>query len=75
MTETVTYLGLADLAARAGISKNTADSYRSGGYLPEPDALITSNGRVVRGWLPETVDAWLANRPGRGARTDLHPRS
>ena len=30
--------------------------------LPEPDATI---GRT-RGWLPETIDEWNAQRPGRG---------
>ncbi|RSX58177.1 hypothetical protein D2E24_0537 [Bifidobacterium samirii] len=30
--------------------------------LPEPDAII---GRT-RGWKPETIDQWNANRPGRG---------
>lgn len=67
-----TYLGIADLAERAGISPRTADGYRRKGLLPEPDAVITSGDRLVRGWLPETVDYWLAHRPGRGARTDLH---
>ena len=30
---------------------------------PEPDAMIGT----TRGWLPKTVDAWNAERPGRGA--------
>lgn len=71
MSEPVRYLGLADLAERAGISSKTAAAYGQTGYLPEPDAVITSGAREVRGWLPETVDAWLVSRPGRGARTDL----
>lgn len=71
MSEPVTYLGLADVAARAGLSAGTVDNYRRKGYLPEPDAVITSGDRLVRGWLPETVDYWMAHRPGRGARTDL----
>lgn len=25
----------------------------------------------THGWLPETIDKWNANRPGKGARTDL----
>ena len=37
------------------------------GYLPAPDARV---GRTY-GWLPETIDDWNRNRPGRGARTDL----
>ena len=27
-----------------------------------------------RGWKAETVDYWIHNRLGRGARTDLRPR-
>ena len=30
--------------------------------LPQPDATI---GRT-RGWLPETIDRWNTQRPGRG---------
>lgn len=30
--------------------------------LPEPDVTI---GRT-RGWLPDTIDQWNAQRPGRG---------
>ncbi|GAA4758853.1 hypothetical protein GCM10023217_34200 [Gordonia alkaliphila] len=47
--------------------------------LPPPDAVIgevSDDGTLprgtVRGWLPATIDAWNAARPGRGARTDLH---
>lgn len=52
------YLGAKQVAERLGIT--------SGGLLnlklPEPDATI---GRT-RGWLPETIDEWNAQRPGRG---------
>ena len=52
------YLGVKQVAERLGIT--------SGGLLnlklPEPDATI---GRT-RGWLPETIDEWNAQRPGRG---------
>lgn len=52
------YLGVKQVAERLGIT--------SGGLLnlklPEPDATI---GRA-RGWLPETIDEWNAQRPGRG---------
>lgn len=72
MTEPKRYLGLGALAARAGITKSTAAGYKRNGYLPEPDVLIVEGERLVRGWSVETVDHWLANRPGRGARTDLY---
>ena len=57
-TMTTEYLGVKQVAERLGIT--------SGGLLnlklPEPDATI---GRT-RGWLPETIDEWNAQRPGRG---------
>lgn len=58
------YLSMAEVADRIGVKPGTLSRYR----LPEPDAVIA--GR--RGWLPDTIDQWNANRPGRGARTDLH---
>lgn len=60
---TTRFLSLTEVAERLGVVPGTLSRYR----LPEPDATI---GRV-RGWLPGTVDAWHAARPGRGARTDL----
>lgn len=65
------YLGLSALARRAGITKATAAGYKRDGYLPTPDVTILEGSREVRGWSEETIDRWLANRPGRGARTDL----
>ena len=35
--------------------------------MPTPDATIGK----VSGWLPETIEKWNSERPGRGARTDL----
>ena len=57
------YLSRSEFAERIGVSPGALSRYR----LPEPDALIG----LTRGWLAETVDEWQANRPGRGARTDL----
>lgn len=71
MSEVSRFLGLSAVAERAGLEKNMVSNYLMRGYLPEPDAVIVEGAREVRGWLPETVDVWLANRPGRGARTDL----
>lgn len=54
-----TYLGVTELAERTGLAVNTAKSYSQiPGRLPEPDAMI---GRV-KGWLPETIDAWVRKR-------------
>lgn len=55
---TTRYLSAAEFAERIGVVPDTLKRYK----LPEADALV---GRV-RGWLPETVDAWDAGRPGRG---------
>jgi hypothetical protein len=57
---TTRYLSRAELAERIGVKPDTLGRYQ----LPEPDALIGT----VRGWLPKTIDAWNANRPGRGWR-------
>ncbi|WP_072814259.1 hypothetical protein [Rhodococcus zopfii] len=58
------FLSRKQFAERIGLK----DAGALGKYkLPEPDAWVGD----VRGWLPETVDEWQANRPGRGARTDL----
>lgn len=54
----IRYLSPSELAARIGVKTATLCRYK----LPEPDAMI---GRT-RGWLPETIDAWNAARPGRG---------
>jgi hypothetical protein len=61
------YLSRAEFADRIGVTGGALSRYK----LPQPDALIGT----VRGWRPETVDAWQAARPGQGARTDLPPRT
>ena len=53
---TTEYLGIKQVSERLGVAN--AASYD----LPEPDVTI---GRT-RGWLPETIDQWNAQRPGRG---------
>lgn len=71
---TTHYLGLSDFAARVGISAGTLNGYRAKGLTPEPDVMIGLGDRAVRGWTVETIDEWMAARPGRGARTDLKRR-
>ena len=65
------YLGVKQVAERLGITSGgllnpklpQPDRIRLLNLkLPEPDATI---GRT-RGWLPETIDEWNAQRPGRG---------
>lgn len=64
----MTMMTVGDIAAAAGITKATVDSYRYRGYLPEP--------QVVRGrtplWARPIVRYWMATRPGPGARTDIY---
>lgn len=69
---TVNYLSLTGFANRVGISPNTARAYREQGRLPEPDVTIGDGNRATLGWHKDTVDHWMANRKGQGARTDLH---
>lgn len=53
------YLGISEIAERTGLALNTIKAYSQiPGRLPEPDAVT---GRI-KGWLPETIDAWLAQR-------------
>lgn len=53
------YLSITEFAERTGLSLNTLKAYSQiPGRLPEPDAVT---GRV-KGWLPETIDAWMAER-------------
>lgn len=47
--------------------------------MPTPDVVIgpvNADGTLprgtVRGWAEATIDKWNAERPGQGARTDLH---
>ncbi|WOC11267.1 helix-turn-helix transcriptional regulator [Gordonia sp. MP11Mi] len=60
---TAVYLSASEVAERIGVVRSAISRYK----MPPPDALIGA----TRGWLPETIDAWNADRPGRGARTDL----
>ncbi|TLK56549.1 transcriptional regulator [Glutamicibacter sp. V16R2B1] len=65
---TIRYLTIAGIASRLGISPTSAKKYADDGRLPEPDAVTGDGPRAVRGWLPETIDAWNATRPGHGGR-------
>jgi predicted DNA-binding transcriptional regulator AlpA len=59
----IRYLSVSDVAKRTGLSLNTIKAYSQvPGRLPQPDALI---GDRVKGWLPETIDRWMARRSTR----------
>ncbi len=63
----IRYLSRKEFAERIGVTPGTLSRYK----LPPPDGMVGGD----RGWLPETIDAWQAARPGRGARTDLRNRA
>lgn len=67
----MTYLDIRQVAVLAGVSPATLRSYRSRGYLPKPDVMLGQSP----GWSPETVDAWLRYRPGKGAGSGRPRRS
>ena len=55
-------LGVNEVAERTGLSPNTVKAYSQvPGRMPQPDVMI---GRV-KGWFPDTIDAWLARRGQR----------
>lgn len=65
-------MDLADIADEWGVDAGTVRRYHHDGRLPEADAVIGRDPQRRRkyGWLPYTITA--AERPGQGARTDLH---
>lgn len=65
---TITYMGMTAIAERTGLSVNTVKSYLRKNLLPAPDAVIESPTGQIRGWTRETIDEWMASRPGRGNR-------
>ena len=62
-------LSLGQVAKHLGLSVRTVEAYRRDGRLPE----ATMVGRTPT-WTRAQIDAWQANRPGQGARTDLRPK-
>ncbi|KFF31660.1 helix-turn-helix transcriptional regulator [Bifidobacterium bombi] len=61
---TAHYLSITQIADMLGIAKGALAGYR----LPEPDATI---GRT-RGWSEDTIEKWVASRPGHGGRPKKH---
>ena len=53
-------------AALAGVQPSTWTSYVSRQQAPAADGQFGNQNW----WLRSTVETWLANRPGQGARTD-----
>ncbi len=66
----------AEAAARAGMAASTWRDYTSSRNGrpprgPAPDGVDHDRGHARPWWRAETVDAWIASRPGQGTRTDL----
>ena len=65
MTETDTHPGwltVAEVAERLGIEESTWRAYVARGQAPAAESKIGP----LPVWRTETIDAWLAERPGRG---------
>jgi hypothetical protein len=72
--EVIKLLSLRGFAKRAGLVYGTVNRYYVDGRLPDPDAMVgedENDPKARPAWHPATVDKWLTERPGRGARTDL----
>ncbi|WP_217998106.1 hypothetical protein [Nocardia paucivorans] len=77
------YLTLKGVADLTGYSYNTVKGYWRDGRLPDPDIEVGGplelDGTddavpVTPVYRIETIETWMREgRPGRGARTDLHP--
>ena len=65
------WLGVAEIAARAGIRPQTWTGYVNRGQAPAAGRRNPETGR--REWLFSVITEWLESRPGAGARTDLAP--
>lgn len=61
---TTEYLTRAQVAARLGIEPDTVTVYRYRGKFPAPDQTYGPTAL----WLPATIDAWKATRPGTAWR-------
>jgi len=70
------YLTIREVAVVVKVSAATIRSYlshRTPKWNPFPLPDFEFGGR--KGWLRETVDRWMADRPGMGYRSDRAARS
>ncbi|MDJ0464999.1 MarR family transcriptional regulator [Streptomyces sp. H27-C3] len=58
----------ARIAEETGLKVPTLRFYKKTGRMPAPDEQPAPDRPR---WYPATITTWMANRPGRGARTDL----
>lgn len=54
--ETIVLMDYAAIAQKTGIEATVLRLHASRGKMPEPDYRVSQSP----GWLPETIDAWIA---------------
>ncbi|MDR1355329.1 MAG: hypothetical protein LBJ43_03575 [Propionibacteriaceae bacterium] len=52
------YWGVTEVARRLEVKTGTISNTK----LPPPDVMVGT----TRGWRPESIEAWIPTRPGRG---------
>lgn len=65
-------VGNAAAAAFVGVAESTWTSYVSRDQAPKPYRREISGGHALPVWRSSALGHFRDNRPGRGARTDLH---
>lgn len=66
------FVGYGPAASYLGLKRNTLSSYVARGIGPEAEPDRKAEGQYnLPVFTRESLDAWKANRPGQGARTDL----
>lgn len=72
-TPDANYLDPAAVAAAVGLkSVATVYTYKTKGILPDPDGPTFG---ITPTWLPETIAAFKASRPGRGKGGGRKPKA
>lgn len=62
----IEYLAGPQIAERLNMSRSTIAGYRRRDKFPPPDATTDT----LDGWLPQSIDAWNARRPGKRPTRD-----
>jgi hypothetical protein len=62
-------LSVSAAARLAGLKTDTFRAYVFRGNAPQADGIDETFGK--RYWYRSTVETWMDNRPGQGARTEL----
>lgn len=67
-----TFVGYGPAADYLGLKRNTLSSYVARGIGPQTEPERVADGQYnLPVFKRSTLDAWKAERPGQGARTDL----